>query len=590
MAKSSKKWKEDKILLLLGLCIGCVMSIKWIGCLTTLHVGLFIILDLFFKLISLDIPKFSVYFLKRAFYLISIPCSIYVGMFYLHFHIVNQSGPDDGFMSSDFQLSLKENLYKDLKKYVSYGNQVTIRGETGYIHSHFHTYPDFVLEAGEKQPQQMTTEEIKEMDSIPLQITTYSHSDSNNNFYFQKISDDVNDADFVNDNDAVALLHHETKGYLQQTLETSYMSDGFKVIGNREEGLDPLAVWIVEIESDSIKKEKRLKAVSSKFYLRNKETGMFLSTSTEKYPSWGFEQGEILCVKEKSKACLFNLQENFFSNADGNVLYTELGPSFIKKFLEHQKVMFKVNKSFVLDPDLAPEPIVSNPFDWFILKKGIRMSQWHDQFKFYMFMNPMIHYATSLGIILSPFILYFKFIRKARKANAKGHSSIKNTKSDYLSNENKLNSQIVGDQQVQFVQSNHKNRIIENKQVTAIQTNEHSEKLTKNDNEMTKVFETSKTLTNDAFFIFISFGGWVLHFIPFFIVGRVLYIHHYFPALFFATLNLCFLLRNKSLLTCTIFVGLCSLIFVVYSPLTYGFLDPTFLKKLKLFKTWNFVD
>ncbi|CAL1186636.1 unnamed protein product [Candida parapsilosis] len=34
--------------------------------------------------------------------------------------------------------------------------------------------------------------------------------------------------------------------------------------------------------------------------------------------------------------------------------------------------------------------------------------------------------------------------------------------------------------------------------------------------------------------------GWVLHFMPFVIMGRVTYVHHYVPALYFAMIVFCF--------------------------------------------------
>merc|ERR1712093_557830 len=42
----------------------------------------------------------------------------------------------------------------------------------------------------------------------------------------------------------------------------------------------------------------------------------------------------------------------------------------------------------------------------------------------------------------------------------------------------------------------------------------------------------------------VTFGGWCFHYLPFMLMGRVTYLHHYLPCLIFAVLNLGFLLDH----------------------------------------------
>ncbi|KAJ2721261.1 Protein O-mannosyltransferase 2 [Coemansia sp. Benny D115] len=92
-------------------------------------------------------------------------------------------------------------------------------------------------------------------------------------------------------------------------------------------------------------------------------------------------------------------------------------------------------------------------------------------------------------------------------------------------------------------------------------------------------------------------GGWALHYIPFFLMGRVTYIHHYLPALYFGLLLLAFELdcffarwrRGRFLRSAAWAVGLVvCLVFLYFSPFTYGWNRPA--KELagrKWLSTWN---
>lgn len=52
------------------------------------------------------------HFYARAFALIAVPITVYLFWFYVHFAILNESGPGDSFMSTRFQDTLKNSPLK----------------------------------------------------------------------------------------------------------------------------------------------------------------------------------------------------------------------------------------------------------------------------------------------------------------------------------------------------------------------------------------------------------------------------------------------------------------------------------------------
>lgn len=94
-------------------------------------------------------------------------------------------------------------------------------------------------------------------------------------------------------------------------------------------------------------------------------------------------------------------------------------------------------------------------------------------------------------------------------------------------------------------------------------------------------------------------AGWVLHYLPFVIMARVTYVHHYYPALYFAILTYGFLvdwfLRNRRQaiqyavygLLYAVVVGL----YIYFIPICWGMTGPNKqYRYMKWFDRWRVTD
>lgn len=91
-------------------------------------------------------------------------------------------------------------------------------------------------------------------------------------------------------------------------------------------------------------------------------------------------------------------------------------------------------------------------------------------------------------------------------------------------------------------------------------------------------------------------GGWALHYLPFFLMGRVLYVHHYYPALLFAILTIGIVydrltrqLAGQQARSVAIELAVLVLAtFVYFSPMAYGIEGPSkaFLGR-RWIRSWN---
>jgi dolichyl-phosphate-mannose-protein mannosyltransferase len=112
---------------------------------------------------------------------------------------------------------------------------------------------------------------------------------------------------------------------------------------------------------------------------------------------------------------------------------------------------------------------------------------------------------------------------------------------------------------------------------------------------------TSATWSRYDWAVGVTVLGWGLHYLPFFLMKRQLFLHHYFPALYFAVMALCqgwdYLTtrqrfkvapRRASQIT-FVFLAVVIGVYVALQPLAYG--GPwtkSMCEKSRVFSTWDF--
>ncbi|KAH9853332.1 glycosyltransferase family 39 protein [Lenzites betulinus] len=506
-----------------GLSLGAVVSCKWVGLFTIATVGLGTVKQLWTLLGDLRVSSrlWIKHFVARAICLIIIPTIFYMSMFGIHFLILSNSGEGDGFMSSEFQHTLRGRGMADTFADVAIGSEVTFRHvntQGGYLHSHAHSYP-----AGSKQQQ----------------ITLYPHRDSNNEWrivnatapgdpYTAWQEDDIK---YIADGARVKIRHIQTEKSLHSHDIRPPVSDvefqnevsGYGIPGYAGDANDD---WIVEIhKGDKRDKEssKRLRTLRTHFRLRHPMTGCYLFSHKVKLPDWAYEQQEVTCNKQ---AVLANslwyietaVHPSFSENAE-KVNYKL--PGFFAKFWELQQVMWTTNAGLT-----DRHTYDSRPDAWPRLRRGINF--WvKDHRQIYLLGNPTIWALSTAAVFAYAAVRGFLVLRAKR-----GYRD----------------------------------------------------------------FDSTKVVKYDALCGFL-FIGWALHYLPFYLMARQLFLHHYLPALYFSILLACSVFDLvTSTLRPRVRLQIAAVLLLVavwnysyFSPITYG-LPWTKAKcnSAKWMKTWDF--
>ncbi|XP_020775426.1 protein O-mannosyl-transferase 2 [Boleophthalmus pectinirostris] len=518
-------------LVLTGVSLAGALGVKFVGLFVITLVGFNTVSDLWrlFGDLNLSLVDITKHFAARVFGLILLPLFLYVTIFAVHFVVLNKSGPGDGFFSSAFQSRLiGNNLHNaSMPEYLAYGSTITIKNlriAGGYLHSHWHLYPEGV---GARQQQ----------------VTAYLHKDYNNLWLVHK--HDYNNTrrekpDLVRHGDIIRLEHKETTRSLHCHLhEAPLTKKHFQVTGYGMNGTgDSNDLWQIQVSGG--RRGDLVKVLRSKIRLLHRATGCVLYSSGKTLPKWGWEQVEVTCSPylKETPSSQWNIEDHVNSKLP-NISLSVLKPHFLEILIESHIVMLRGNSG--LKP--KDHEMNSKPWHWPINYQGLRFSGVNNtDYRVYLLGNPVVWWINLVSLAL-----YLLMVAVASVTVQRGFS---------------LGS---------------------------------------------KRREHLYVLKSGGGLLLL---GWVLHYVPFYAMGRVLYYHHYFPAMLFSsmltgiTLDIWF--KSTDLLFRTPYSdwlqSLCQIVlllgivysFYLFHPLSYGMTGPlahdpkSRMAGLKWMDSWEF--
>ncbi len=148
-----------------GVGLGATVSVKWVGLFTIAWVGSLTALQLWILLGDTRNVTLRIWFkhlFARVFCLIVIPMAFYMALFAIHFICLVNPGDGDGFMSSEFQSTLNTKGMADVPADVAFGSRISLRHHNTQG-GYLHSH-QHMYPTGSKQQQ----------------ITLYPHKDENN--------------------------------------------------------------------------------------------------------------------------------------------------------------------------------------------------------------------------------------------------------------------------------------------------------------------------------------------------------------------------------------------------------------------------
>ncbi|KAJ5059623.1 Dolichyl-phosphate-mannose-protein mannosyltransferase-domain-containing protein [Bipolaris maydis] len=414
-APFGQKWW--KWLLLTGINLSCVISIKYVGVFTFFSIGVPVLIDLWDLMDvnrrqgALTLVEFGKHFVARLVGLLIVPFFLYLFWFQVHFAILTRSGPGDDFMTPEFQETLSDNVMSLQSVSINYYDAITIRHKETkvYLHSHPDRYP--------------LRYEDGRVSSQGQQVTGYPHNDTNN--HWQVLPSTPLPAE-AGQRDAAGARYNDT---------------------------------LFQIKVDKGKGD--FKTMSTHFKLIHVPTKVAMWTHTKPLPDWAYKQAEIngnKAIQQSSNVWYVDDIPSLPAEDERNKKEPKKVKhlSFLRKWVEVQRAMFHHNNALT-----SSHPYASQPISWPFLLRGVSFWTKNDtRQQIYFLGNPIGWWLAS-----SLLAVFVGIIAADQLALRRGMDALDD--------------------------------------------------------------RTRSRLYNSTGFFFLT---WAAHYIPFYIMGRQLFLHHYLPA------------------------------------------------------------
>lgn len=370
--------------------LGLSVSTKWIGLATIGWVLILSLLKLWLIVGDIEISNKTI--LKHCFFKASfvvVPALLYLLTFFVHLLLLPHYARDASLLSTDFQRSLDFNDISEIPKYVTYGSTVTIRHKNsmgGYLHSHPYKY-----RGGSKNNQ----------------VTVFDYKDYNNEWIIEPNVGRVNTTDPRIKLNTPINLRHKLSGTLLSVSEKkppiSEQDYDFEISCLLNASSTPSEYeqfWIKGEADPNNRQNNYIKSFTTTFRLTNTKQSCTILSHDIRLPDWGFNQQEVICIKEPQLKYTEFYIENVKYPADFDYntslpIFKEtqekVDPNFFSKFFELNIKMYKLLKAIKVK-------VTTDPLTWPLDSTGMKITSLRNS-TLYAIGNPIPFWLTVIFVL-----------------------------------------------------------------------------------------------------------------------------------------------------------------------------------------------